>query len=191
MKEKMNTIKNKIVALAAIIAIATSAATAAPKFTDQPDSGEKSVVEQVRHELLMLPYTGLFDNLAYKVEGSTVTLYGQVMRSVTRNDAASRVKRIAGVEQVVNNIEVLPASPYDDRLRAGIYRQILRTTSLYRYTRGTHPSLRIIVKGGHVTLEGVVATKTDKQLAYLAASRVPGSFTVKNNLRAERGERIE
>jgi len=184
----MNTIKNKIVALAAMIAIATSAAVAAPKLTDQPDSGQKTVVEQVRHELLMLPYSGIFDNLAYKVEGSTVTLYGQVMQPVTRKDAAARVKRIAGVEQVVNNIEVLPASSFDNRLRVGIYRQMLRTGSLYRYTRGTHPSLRIIVRGGHVTLEGVVSTKMDKQLAYLAASRVPGSFTVTNNLRAERGE---
>ncbi len=187
----MNTIKNKIVALAAVMAIAISAATAAPKVTDQFATDEQSVAKQVRHELLMLPYTGLFDNLAYKVEGSTVTLYGQVMQPVTRKDAAARVKRIKGVEQVINNIEVLPASSFDNRIRRGIYREILRTGSLARYTRGTHPSLRIIVRGGHVTLEGVVATKTDKQLAYLAASRVPGSFTVTNNLRAERGERIE
>ena len=184
----MKTIKNRIVALAAMIAIATSAAVAAPRATDQNETGGQQVISEVRHQLRKLPRTGLFDNLAYKVEGSTVTLYGQVMHPVTRNDAASRVKRIAGVEQVVNNIEVLPASSFDDRIRVGIYRQILRTGSLARYTRGVHPSLRIIVRGGHVTLEGVVATKTDKQLAYLAASRVPGSFTVTNNLRAERGE---
>ena len=110
------------------------------------------------------------------------------MRSVTRNDAATVVKRIAGVERVVNNIEVLPPSSFDDGIRRGIYRQLLRTASLYRYTRGTQPSLRIIVRGGHVALEGVVANKTDKQLAYLAASRVPGVFSITNNLRAERGE---
>jgi hyperosmotically inducible protein len=142
----------------------------------------------VLHQLRKLPHTGLFDNLAYKVEGSTVTLYGQVMHPVTRKDAATVVKRIQGVEQVVNNIEVLPPSSFDNRIRASIYRQLVRTGSLFRYTRGTQPSLRIIVRGGHVALEGVVATKMDKQLAYLAASRVPGVFSIKNNLRAERGE---
>ena len=182
----MNTIKNKLVALAAMLAIATSAAVAAPKATDQ--TGEQPVVEQVRHQLLKLPYYGIFDNLAYKVEGGTVTLYGQVVRPVTRNDAATVVKRIKGVEQVVNNIDVLPASSFDDAIRARTVRELYRTGSLYRYTRGVHPSLHIIVRGGHVTLEGVVATKTDKQLAYLAASRVPGVFSVTNNLRAERGE---
>lgn len=184
----MRTIKNKIVALAAMIAIATSAAVAAPRATDQNATGDQQVASEVLHQLRKLPHTGLFDNLAYKVEGSTVTLYGQVMRSVTRNDAATVVKRIAGVERVINNIEVLPPSSFDDGIRRSIYRQLLRTASLYRYTRGTQPSLRIIVRGGHVALEGVVANKTDKQLAYLAASRVPGVFSITNNLRAERGE---
>lgn len=183
----MNTIKNKIVALAAMIAIAASAATAAPIATDQKGS-EQTVSSQVLHQLRMLSHTGIFDNLAYKVEGSTVTLYGQVMQPITRKDAESSVKRIAGVEQVVNNIEVLPLSSFDNGIRRNIYRQLLRTGSLYRYTRGTQPSLRIIVRGGHVALEGVVATKMDKQLAYLAASRVPGVFSVTNNIRAERGE---
>jgi hyperosmotically inducible periplasmic protein len=187
-KEKMNTIRNKIVAIAAMIAIATSAAIAAPRTTDQNGAGDKTVASEVLHQLRKVPHIGMFDNLAYKVEGSTVTLYGQVINSAARSDAASRVKRIAGVEQVVNNIEVLPLSSFDNGIRRGIYRQLLRTGSLYRYTRGTQPSLRIIVRGGHVTLEGVVANKTDKQLAYLAASRVPGVFSVTNNIRAERGE---
>ena len=184
----MRKIKNRIVALAATMAMAATVVIAAPQATDQNATGGPQVVSEVRHQLRKLPYTGLFDNLAYKVEGSTVTLYGQVMRSVTRKDAEARVKRIAGVERVVNNIEVLPLSSFDDRLRASIYRQIVRTGSLYRYTRGTQPSLRIIVRGGHVALEGVVANKTDKQLAYLAASRVPGVFSITNNIRAERGE---
>ncbi|HEX8653199.1 MAG TPA: BON domain-containing protein [Pyrinomonadaceae bacterium] len=184
----MNTIKNKLVALAAMLAIATSAAVAAPKATDQ--KGDQPVAEQVRHQLLKLPYYGIFDNLAYKVEGGTVTLYGQVVRPITRSDAATVVKRIKGVEQVINNIDVLPASSFDDAIRARTVRELYRMGSLYRYTRGVHPSLHIIVRGGHVTLEGVVATKTDKQLAYLAASRVPGVFSVTNNLRAERGESV-
>jgi len=184
----MKTIKNKIVALAAMLAIAASAAVAAPKATAQQASGDQPVAQQVRHELLMLPYYGIFDNLAYQVEGSTVTLYGQVTRPVTRSDAEASVKRIKGVAQVVNNIEVLPASSFDDAIRARTVREMWRTAGLYRYTLGTHPSLHIIVRGGHVTLEGVVANKTDKQLAYLAASRVPGVFSVTNNVRAERGE---
>jgi hyperosmotically inducible protein len=184
----MRTIKHKIVALAAMIAIATSAAVAAPRATDQNATGDQQVSSQVLHQLRKLPYTGIFDNLAYKVEGSTVTLYGQVMQPVTRKDAETVVKRIAGVSQVVNNIEVLPLSSFDNGIRRGIYRELVRTGSLFRYTRGTHPSLRIIVRGGHVALEGVVANKTDKQLAYLAASRVPGVFSVQNNIRAERGE---
>lgn len=172
-----------------MIAIATSAAVAAPRATDQNATGDQQVASEVLHQLRKLPHTGLFDNLAYKVEGSTVTLYGQVMRSVTRNNAAAVVKRIAGVEQVVNNIEVLPPSSFDDGIRRSIYRQFLRTGSLYRYTRGTQPSLRIIVRGGHVALEGVVSNKADKQLAYLAASRVPGVFSITNNIRAERGDK--
>ena len=182
----MNKIRNKVVALAAVLAIAASATVAAARATDQ--GGDQPVVEQVRHQLLKLPYYGIFDNLAYKVEGGTVTLYGQVVQPVTRKDAESSVKRIKGVEQVVNNIEVLPLSSFDNAIRARTLREMYRTGSLYRYTRGVHPSLHIIVSGGHVTLEGVVATKTDKQLAYLAASRVPGVFSVTNNLRAERGE---
>jgi hyperosmotically inducible protein len=188
-KGKMKTIKNKVAALAAVLALVTSAAVAAPKATGQQASGGQSVAQQVRHELLMLPYYGIFDNLAYKVEGSTVTLYGQVTRPITRSDAEANVKRIKGVERVVNNIEVLPASSFDDAIRARTYREIVRTASLYRYTLGAHPSLHIIVNGGHVTLEGVVANKTDRQLAYLAASRVPGVFSVTNNLRAEREEK--
>ncbi|MGB7926426.1 MAG: BON domain-containing protein [Pyrinomonadaceae bacterium] len=184
----MKTIKNKIAALVVMIAIAASAAIAAPKTTDQDGAATKTVSSEVLHQLRKLPRTGIFDNLAYKVEGSTVTLYGQVMQPSTRKDAESRVKRIEGVEQVVNNIEVLPLSSFDNGIRRGIYRELLRTGGLYRYTRGTQPSLRIIVRGGHVTLEGVVSTKTDKQLAYIAASRVPGVFSVTNNLRAERGE---
>jgi hyperosmotically inducible protein len=182
----LNKIRNKMVALAAVLAIATSAVVAAPKAIDQ--QGDQPVAEQVRHQLLKLPYYGIFDNLAYKVEGGTVTLYGQVVQPITRSDAEARVKRIKGVEQVINQIEVLPVSSFDDAIRARTVREMYRMGSLYRYTLGVHPSLHIIVRGGHVTLEGVVATKTDKQLAYLAASRVPGVFSVTNNLRAERGE---
>jgi hyperosmotically inducible protein len=141
--------------------------------------------KEVRHRLRMLPYYGVFDNLAYSVNGSTVTLYGQVVRPSTRSDAARSISRIEGVTKVVNNIEVLPLSGFDDRVRAQTYRAIANTAGLYRYLVGANPSLHIIVNRGHVTLNGVVGTRGDRQLAYMAASRVFGSFSVTNALQVE------
>lgn len=139
----------------------------------------------VRHELVTLPYYGVFDNLAYSVDGGTVTLYGDVVRSSTRSDAAGRVKRLPGVTRVINNIRVLPLSRFDDNIRRATYRSIARMGGLYRYLQGTNPSLHIVVNNGHVTLEGVVSGTGDRNLAYIAANRVPGVFSVKNNLRVE------
>jgi len=140
---------------------------------------------RVRRELVTLPYYGVFDNLAYSVNGGTVTLYGEVVRSSTRSDAAGRVKRLPGVTRVVNNIRLLPLSPFDDDIRRATYRSIASMGGLYRYLQGTNPSLHIVVDRGHVTLEGVVSGSGDRNLAYMAANRVPGVFSVKNNLRVE------
>jgi hyperosmotically inducible protein len=142
--------------------------------------------KKVRKELVTLPWYGVFDNLAYKVDGSTVTLYGQVVRPTTRSDAEHRVKRITGVTRVINNIRVLPLSSFDDSIRRRTYAEISRRAGLYRYFMGANPSIHIIVDRGHVTLEGVVANKTDAQLAYIAARSVPGAFSVRNNLRTDR-----
>lgn len=186
----MNTIKNKIIVLVAMLMLATSAAVATPSVSNETDaSSQQQISKQVRHELVTLPYYGIFDNLAYKIDGSTVTLLGQVVRPSTSKDAERRVAKIAGVSQVINNIEVLPLSPSDDDLRLQTYRAIFRSAGLYRYSMGTNPSLHIIVNHGHITLEGVVGTTGDKQLAYFAARGVPGAFSVTNNLRAERGGR--
>ena len=140
---------------------------------------------RVRHELVMLPYYGVFDNLAYSVTGGTVTLYGDVVRPTTRSDAAGRVKRIPGVTRVINNIRVLPLSGFDDNIRGATYRSIAGMGGLYRYLQGANPSLHIVVANGHVTLEGVVSGSGDRNLAYMAANRVPGVFSVTNNLRVE------
>jgi hyperosmotically inducible protein len=188
----MKTFKNSLAALALFVAVAASAATAvAASPLTKSDQGfdAQQVSKRVRKELVTLPYYGVFDNLAYKVEGDTVTLYGQVVRPSTRSDAARRVARIKGVERVVNNIEVLPLSGFDDRIRAESYRAIFNTSSLYRYAMGANPSLHIVVNRGHVTLEGIVGTRMDKQLAEFAARSVPGVFSVTNNLIAERDER--
>lgn len=183
----MRTIKSKIVALAAVLALAVSAAVAAPAESDEQVLSQQQVAKKVRRELVTLPFYGVFDNLDYKVEGSTVTLYGQVVRPTTRKDAARRVARIRGVERVVNNIEVLPLSPFDDSIRLRTYRTLFRSGGLHRYARGANSPIHIIVNRGHVTLEGVVLNKMDRQLAYMAASSVPDVFSVTNNLRTERG----
>ena len=178
----MTTIKGKLLALVAVLAISASAVLAAPASSPQ---GDARTANKVRKELVTLPYYGVFDNLAYKLEGSTVTLYGQVVDAVTRKDAESRVKRIEGVERVVNNIQVLPVSSMDNSIRVRTYRTIARTGGLYRYFMGANPSIHIIVSRGRVALEGVVSNRADSQLAYMAARQVPGVFEVVNNLRVE------
>jgi hyperosmotically inducible periplasmic protein len=141
---------------------------------------------EVRHELLMLPYVGVFDYLAYSVNGYDVTLIGQVVRPVTKSDAESAVKHIEGVEKVTNQIEVLPPSPMDDRLRTRLFRAIYGYPALQRYALGVQKPIRIIVKGGHVRLEGVVDSVGDKNLAGLRANTVSGIFSVTNNLQVSR-----
>jgi hyperosmotically inducible protein len=148
-------------------------------------ASDPQLAKRVRRELVTLPYYGVFDNLAYSIDGGNVTLYGDVVRPSTRSDAERRVKRIAGVTRVSNNIKVLPLSRFDDNIRAATYRSIARMGGLYRYLQGANPSLHIVVANGHVTLEGVVSGSGDRTLAYHAASRVPGVFSVKNNLRVE------
>jgi hyperosmotically inducible protein len=131
----------------------------------------------------MLPYLGVFDNLAYKVDGYNVTLVGQVTRPTLKSDAENVVKKIEGVEHVDNQIEVLPPSPMDDRLRLQLYREVYGYAPLQKYALGLIKPMRIIVKNGHVTLEGVVDSTADKNIAGIRANGVSGIFSVKNNLR--------
>jgi hyperosmotically inducible protein len=153
---------------------------------DQPSAkSQERIIKQVRHELLMLPYLGVFDNIAYKVDGYTVTLLGQVVRPTLKSDSENVVKHIEGVEKVDNQIEVLPASPMDDGLRRQLYRSIYRYPALQKYALGVQKPIRIIVKNGHVTLEGVVDNEGDKNIAGLRANGVPNVFSVTNNLRVE------
>lgn len=140
------------------------------------------ISREALHELLMLPYYSVFDNLAFSVNGNTVTLYGQVVRPTLKSDAENVIKGIEGVDKVVNNIEVLPPSPNDDRLRHALYRSIYGFSNLSRYSWGAVPSIHIIVNRGHVTLTGAVDNETDKNLAGIRAKTVPGAFSVTNNL---------
>jgi hyperosmotically inducible protein len=144
------------------------------------------LVREVRHELATLPYYGVFDWLQFEPQGDTVILTGQVVRPTTKSDAERRVKDIEGVAKVVNQIEVLPLSPNDDRLRRALYRQIYGQNSpLFRYATQAVPSIHLIVDRGHAVLKGVVSNKGDATQAYIRARGVPGLFSVKSELTIE------
>ncbi|HEY0765884.1 MAG TPA: BON domain-containing protein [Pyrinomonadaceae bacterium] len=145
------------------------------------------LVREVRHELRMLPYYGVFDWLEFEVQpDNTVVLRGQVVRPTTKSDAEGRVKDVEGVSRVDNQIEVLSLSPNDDRLRRALYRAIYNFNSpLFRYATQSVPPIHLIVDRGHATLKGVVSNKGDAQLAYIRARGVPGLFSVKNELVVE------
>lgn len=147
---------------------------------------QERLVKEVRHELVMLPYYGVFDNLAYRVNGYQVELFGQVTRPALKSDAEAAVQKIEGVERVINNIEVLPNSPDDDRIRRAVYRAVLGHDSLLRYAMQSVPPIHIIVKNGNVSLEGVVASEMDRNVANAQARSVPGVFNVTNNLKLDK-----
>jgi hyperosmotically inducible protein len=166
-----------------VVALFTFAMLGLAQDRDQPSTrAQERIIKEVRHELLMLPYFGVFDNIAYKVDGNTVALFGQVTRPTLKSDAGNAVKHIEGVENVDNQIEVLPPSPMDDGLRLRLYREIYGYPALEKYALGVQKPIRIIVKNGRVTLEGVVDNDSDKNLAGLRANSVPGIFAVTNNL---------
>ena len=153
----------------------------------QKDARTRRVETEILHELLTLPYYGIFDNLAFQVEpGGTVRLLGQVVRPTLKSEAERRLKGIAGIERIVNDIEVLPVSPGDDRIRIAIARNIYRTETLERYGFQVNPPIHIIVKNGRVTLEGVVDNEGDKTVAGMKAREVGGTFEVTNNLKVDR-----
>src|SRR5262249_30633626 len=188
--ETMTVMSKRILGIgAAVLLLSAMAVGATPSPASPPDDTNLRMSSQIRKAPVTLPYYGVFDNLEYKIEGGTVTLSGQVVRPTTRNDAEHRVARIEGVDRVVNNIEVLPLSSFDDSIRARTYRAVFRSGSLYRYAMGANPSVHIIVDNGRVTLEGVVSTRMDSQLAYMAANGVPGVFHVTNNLRVTKGSK--
>jgi hyperosmotically inducible protein len=144
------------------------------------------LAQKVRHELVLLPFANLFDNLAFRLDGDRVTLLGQVRRPSLKKDAERAVRRIEGVSAVDNRIEVLPLSNFDDRIRLGVYRAIYGQDALFRYNLVPLAPIRIIVKNGDVTLEGVVASEMDKHLANIAANGVFGVFSVTNNLKVSK-----
>jgi hyperosmotically inducible protein len=155
-------------------------------------ANQSRIAKEVRHELISLPYFGVFDDLGFSVNGGQVTLMGEVTRPTLKSDAENVVKRIEGVTSVVNNIEVLPLSPNDDHIRRAVYRAIYGDSSLgTRYGFQAVPSIHIIVKNGNVRLEGVVANEMDRTIAGIRANGVPGVFGVENALTVEQKEQKE
>lgn len=179
--------------LAAILALGT-AGLAFAGSTDEAAQQSMSSVNQrldqrlsgeVRHELNMIPEFTVFDNLAYRVDGGTVTLLGQVRDAIVKDSAEARVKHLEGVERVDNQIEILPASFNDDRIRRQVANAVFNDPRLFNYGIQSVPPIHIIVKNGHVNLEGMVRTQTDKNDAFIRANGVPGVFSVENNLQVE------
>ncbi len=165
-----------------LIALCTMSFVQAQQNSQPSDKAVQRIQKEVRHELIMLPYLDVFDNLAFKVDGYNVTLYGSVTKPTLKSDAERVVKGIEGVEKIDNQIEVLPPSPMDDRLRRQLFRAIYGYPSLERYAMPVNKPIRIIVKGGHVKLEGVVDNQADKNVAGIRAKGVSGIFSVDNNL---------
>jgi hyperosmotically inducible protein len=194
-KERQVLMRRIVYTLALLGLLRIPVCFAAPKDKNHNDAfvagpqDESRIAQRVRHELLMLPYYTVFDDLAFRVDGSTVTLLGAVTNPVLRSDAENVVKRIEGVTDVVNEIKVLPLSPMDWQIRKAELRAIYGDPQIGdRYGHQALPSIHIIVENGHVTLEGVVANEMDKTVINVRANAVPNVFSVTNNLVVEGGK---
>lgn len=176
--KKMNRVRN--FALGVVIALTSAALVAAP-------TTRRTLEDSVRHELVMLPWVGVFDTLSYSVASDgSVTLSGAVVRPINRYNAEQAVKHLPGVSRVNNQIEVLPLSRFDDQIRFATLNRLANSSPLNRYFWGTQPSIRIIVKNGNITLDGVVSNEGHKQMAFLMANGVSNAFSVTNNLRTDK-----
>jgi hyperosmotically inducible periplasmic protein len=170
----------------AVSAVDAGAATKNQAPSPQSGTYDAWLTGQVHHELVMIPWLSVFDNLEYRVQGTTVVLSGQVTQPVIKSEAESAVKHIEGVQEVDNQIQVLPLSPFDQRIRFDELRAIYSYPTLNHYSAGTMPGIHIVVDNGHVTLEGVVDSQADKNTAGIRANGVPDVFSVTNNLRVQK-----
>lgn len=169
----------------ALLSAAGIAAASAGQTAAAPGSDE-AVAKQVRHEIVMYPHYTIWDDINLRVNHGNVELTGEVNQPYKKSDLAKIVQHVPGVTSVTNQLEVLPLSPMDDRLRLRVARAIYSYPALSRYSQGALPSIHIIVDNGHVTLTGVVATDFDKQVAGVRAASAGLSFgPVNNNLRVE------
>ena len=171
--------------VAALTFVLVALAAGFPGYAQKDNSKPlgDSIVREVRHVLVQIPYFSVFDNLEYSVNGSVVTLNGEVTNDSVKREAVNAVKGIDGVTQVIDNIKVLPLSGMDNQIRMAMYRAIYGDPALEKYSHGVILPIHIIVENGHVTLEGVVDNEADRNLAYIRANSVPGVFSVTNNLK--------
>src|SRR5262249_11209667 len=174
--------------LSAVLAAGTMGAALASTGSQANARLNERLSGEVRHELAMIPQVSVFDNLAYSVDGGTVTLLGEVRNAVIKDEAEKSVKHLEGVERVDNKIEILPVSFNDDRIRRQVARAVFTDARLFNYAIQPVPPIRIIVKNGHVNLEGVVRTQAEKDSAFIRANGVPGVFSVENNLKVEQAK---
>jgi len=191
MKKGLNTFLATVLALGTSgLAFAASTDQGSQKITTNADARlEQRLSSEVRHELNMIPQFTVFDNLAYRVDGGTVTLFGQVRDAIVKDSAEARVKHLEGVERVDNKIEILPASFNDDRIRRQVALAVFNDPRLFNYGIQSVPPIHIVVKNGHVNLEGVVRTQAEKDDAFIRANGVPGVFSVANNLQVEQSKK--
>jgi len=168
-----------------ILGVALLAAQLGFAGNHKSDTDMSRIEREVRRELVTLPFYSLFDNFTFRVDGATVTLMGKVSRPTLKSDAENVVKKIEGVEQVFNQVEVLPLSANDDRLRMALYHSIYGHSVLQTLSMRAVPPIHIIVENGNVTLEGAVSSEMQKQIAGTQANGVSGVFSVTNNLRVE------
>jgi len=174
----------KTISLSLLAAMLIMVAVAQASAQNLSANAADRITREVRHELLLLPYYGVFDILSYKVDpGGTVTLIGAVVRPTLKSDAENVVKKIEGVEKVDNQIKVLPLSPNDDRIRREAFRKIYGAPQLTKYSWQSVQSIHIIVDNGKITLEGSVDNEADKNVAEIQAKSVSGAFSVTDNLR--------
>jgi hyperosmotically inducible protein len=181
----MKYLRNLLILAIAILGF-SFANVQAQSYVDNKNVSPQTLEKKVFKEIIKLPYYGVFDHIAFQVNGNNVTLYGKVANARNKKDAERYIEDIKGVGTVVNNIEILPPSPFDNSIRRGILQSFANTGGLYRYLWEPRPSVRIIVDGGHVSLEGYVANRGDYNLMNILANGVPGVFTVNNNLVIEK-----
>jgi hyperosmotically inducible periplasmic protein len=172
--------------IAPILALAVTAVLAlTPAASAQSGTATTPLQKEILSQISELPYISVFDNIEFEVNGGQVTLLGQVVTPDLKGESENVVKKIPGVTSVVNNIEVLPASPNDDRIRHDELAALNRDTSLQQYFVGPQPSIHIVVDNGRVTLYGAVNNSGDKEAANVRANEVHGVFGVTNNLRVQ------
>jgi hyperosmotically inducible protein len=181
----MKFIRHFLILTVAIFGLSAVSANA-QRYADNNVS-TRTLEQKIFKQLIKLPHYGVFDNIKYELRGNTVILSGKVADPRNKKDAEDVIEDLNGVQRVVNNIEILPPSSFDNSIR----RRILRTFAdrgLYRYLQEPKPSVRIIVDGGRVELEGYVINRGDYNLMNILANGVSGVFSVRNNLLIEKEE---